>query len=153
MVVVLSDGTLGSRDAITLGGSSSYSFIVGGGSGFNGFDDRANYVPMGSSVRKEILDQVQTRVPMAGTLTKFEGAITASAPNVNYSFEVIGGTGSLQCDVLKTTQRCVDLAGCVSFEEGDYIAISYTGDDPGTSFSENREGRWIGVFTPGGTCD
>ncbi len=152
VLVVLPDGSIGIREATSIGGGGGGgggAFIVGGGSAFNGFGTADNFVPMGSSVRANSYDEVKTRVPMSGTLTSFEGAIKGATPAGSYTFTVLknGGNTGLECTITGSATACTDLADCVSFTTGDFIAVRYTG-----SGATNREGRWSAIFTAGGTC-
>ncbi len=152
VVVVVGDGNLGTRDASSLGGLSP--FIVGGGSAFNGSDKDDNFVPMGSSLRTEFYLDSRTRVPMAGTLTKFEGAITNITSTTNYVFTVYknGVATGLTCTVSQNSTSCTELNTCISFSDGEYISILFKGDDDADMSSDNRPGRWAAIFTPGATC-
>lgn len=154
VVIILADGNLGKRDVSSLptggGGGGASSFIVGGGSSFNGFGTADNFIPMASSVRANSFEEVKTRVSMAGSITKFEGAIKGATAAGSYTFHILknGTDTNITCVITgATTYSCTDLSNCVQFVEGDYVAVRYTG-----SGATNREGRWSAIFTPGGGC-
>lgn len=155
LVVVLDDGSFGTRDVSSLntGSGSSVQFIVGGGSAFNGSYTDDNFIPMGSSVRTAAYNDAKTRVPLAGTLTNFEGAITTTTSATNYVFTVYknGSPTNLTCTVNQGSTSCTDLSNCISLVAGDFISIRYKGNS-GSGTSDNRPGRWVAIFTPGGTC-
>ncbi|KPM47637.1 hypothetical protein [Jiulongibacter sediminis] len=154
VIVKLPDGKLGTRDVSSLptggGGGGTSSFFVGGGSSFNGFGTGDNFVPMTNSVRTNTYDGSKTRIHMAGVLTKFEGSIADFTTAGSYTFHVMknGSATTLTCIITgASTLSCLDSSHCVSFDEGDYIAVRFTG-----SGATNRPGRWSAVYTPGGTC-
>ena len=156
VVVVLADGTLGTRNVSTIGGSGSGPFIVGGGSANNGFDNGTNnFIPMASStVRGEISGNADSRVPMNGTISAFEGAINGSTSEADYTFTVYknGAATALTCTINQGVSSCTNLVNSIQFCEGDRISVLYTGNETDNTASDNRFGRWIGIFTPGGTC-
>jgi len=153
VVVVLDDGTLGTRDASSLGGSGGASpFIVGGGSANNGFDDGTNnFIPMASStVRGETSGLSDTRVPMDGVISGFEGAINGPTAEANYTFTVYkGGSATpLTCTINQGSSTCTNLENSVQFCTGDRISVLYVGDETDGTVVDNRFGRWVAVFTP-----
>ena len=157
VVVVLSDGTFGTRDASSIGGGGGASpFIVGGGSANNGFDDGTdNFIPMSSStVRGNVPGLADTRVPMNGTISSFEGAINGPTTEANYVFTVYknGAPTALTCTINQGSTSCTELGTSIQFCAGDRISVLYVGNETDNSASDNKFGRWVAIFAPGGVC-
>ncbi len=150
VVVLLSDGSLGTRDVSSLGGGEP--FIVGGGSANNGFDDGTNnFMSMGSgTIRTGDFSTSRTRSPMSGRFSKFEAAINLATSGTDYTFTlyVNGAPKSLTCKINVGNLSCTDLTNSVVICEGDEVAVLYTGDDADDMVNDNRHGRWIALFTP-----
>ncbi len=156
VVVVLPDGTLGVRDAATLGsggGGGSSMILVGGGSAFNGSYTDDNFIPLASSFRGSSYDLAASRVSLSGTLNLFAAAIPDATTETNYVFTVYknGVATGLTCTVNQGSTSCSDLANCVEFTAGDTMAVLFKGNS-GTGTSDNREGRFTAVFNVGATC-
>ena len=153
VLVLLANGNIGVRDVSTItgGGGGSSNFIVGGAASNNGFDNGTdNFMPMGSgTVRSDVIANVDSRVPMDGTLSMLEGGINGSTTGTDYTFTVYknGTPTAITCTVSSGSVTCTDLSNSVQFCTGDRIAVNYVGDDDGTN-SDNRVGRWIALFTP-----
>lgn len=124
--------------------------IVGGGSAFNVGGTGDSYLPLAASSSTNDFSGAANLIPLAGTITDFQGHLSAATSSGSYTFTLMKNAGDtvVTCTASSPSDlSCSDFSNCVSYSGGDFIAVRATGTN-----ADNRQVRWSAVFTPGGSC-